>query len=56
MLLKESLGRAHCLTTVLAQVSDLPVHLPEALSTIYLVSRVRRAQRGPKVRSGHIFM
>ncbi|CAL8314124.1 unnamed protein product [Lota lota] len=48
MLLKESLGRSNCLTTVIAQVSDLPVHLPEALSTIYLVSRIRRAQRRPK--------
>ena len=53
MLLKESLGRANCLTTVIAQVSDFPVHLPEALSTIYLVSRIRRAQRRPKVRIIH---
>ena len=53
MLLKESLCRANCLTTVIAQASDLPVHLPEALSTIYLVSRIRRAQRKPKVRTYH---
>ncbi|KAG7271596.1 hypothetical protein CRUP_000096, partial [Coryphaenoides rupestris] len=48
MLLREALGRSACLTTVVGQVSDLPVHLPEALSTIYLVSRVRKAQRRPK--------
>ncbi|KAJ3606775.1 hypothetical protein NHX12_026294, partial [Muraenolepis orangiensis] len=42
MMLRESLGRSNCLTTVIGQVSDLPVHLPEALSTIYLVSHIRK--------------
>jgi len=56
MLLREALGRSACLTTVVGQVSDLPVHLPEALSTIYLASRVRKAQRRPKVRTGPIYL
>ncbi|KAM4633766.1 kinesin-like protein KIF26B [Polymixia lowei] len=45
LLLRESLGHVNCLTTVIAEASDSPAHLLEAVSTIQLAARIRRTQK-----------
>ncbi|CAG5927885.1 unnamed protein product [Menidia menidia] len=48
MLLHESMTRANCHITVLAQVADSLTHLQETFSTIQLASRIRRTQKRTK--------
>ncbi|KAM3860926.1 kinesin-like protein KIF26B [Diretmus argenteus] len=48
MLLRESMDQVNCHTVVVAQVTDSPAHLPEALTAIQLASRIRRTQKRVK--------
>ncbi|XP_076613158.1 kinesin-like protein KIF26B isoform X1 [Chaetodon auriga] len=48
MLLRESLGHVNCHTTVITEVADSLAYLQETLSTIQLVSRIRRTQKRTK--------
>ncbi|XP_029902662.1 kinesin-like protein KIF26B [Myripristis murdjan] len=48
MLLRQTLGHVNGQVAVIAQVSDSPTHLQEALFTIQLASRIRRTQKRTK--------
>ncbi|TSO25211.1 Kinesin-like protein KIF26A [Bagarius yarrelli] len=45
MLLRDSLGNINCRTTMIAHVSDSPVHYADSLTTIQLASRIHRMRK-----------
>lgn len=49
MLLREALATTNCRATMIAHVSDAPVHHAETLSTVQLAARVHRLRRKVKV-------
>ncbi|XP_076834418.1 kinesin-like protein KIF26A isoform X2 [Brachyhypopomus gauderio] len=45
MLLRDSLGNINCRTTMIAHVSDSPVHYADSLTTVQLASRIHRMRK-----------
>ncbi|XP_026856078.2 kinesin-like protein KIF26A [Electrophorus electricus] len=45
MLLRDSLGNINCRTTMIAHVSDSPVHYADSLTTVQLASRIHRVRK-----------